>query len=249
MIWIVGGTNEAGTLAENFNQLNKPYIMTIATQDGKEFFKNCNLKIGRMSKEEMLNFCKTENITTIADLSHPYALIVSQNAKETADNLNIKYFKFSRSCINESKNILHFQNIKDVCHFLSTLNSNVVFFTTGSKNISDFEKYRNTNRFIYRILPTIDSIEKCKENGVETKDIVAITGPISKSLNIAMFQEFNTDYVVLKNSGHSGGTKEKLDACAELNIKPLMIDRQTQDGIDSLEKIQEEVLKNEYASH
>ncbi len=249
MIWIVGGTSEAGILAEDFNRSGAAYIMTIATEEGKDFFKHCNIKIGRMTKTEMVAFCQAEKISTVADLSHPYALIVSQNAKEAAQELGIKYVKFLRSSVTEYKNMLHFQNIEGVCQFLSTLKSSTVFFTTGSKNISDFEKYRRLNRFVYRVLPTADSIEKCKACGVTTQDIVAIVGPVSQELNVAMFREYNAEYVVLKDSGSSGGVNEKLGACAALKIMPIMIDRQDQDGISSIEKIKEEVLQNEYASH
>lgn len=247
MIWIVGGTSEAGILAEAFNKSGTAYIMTIATEEGKDFFKHCNVKIGRMTKEEMIAFCQTEKISTIADVSHPYALIVSQNAKEAAQELGIKYVKFLRSPVRENKNILHFQNIESLCKFLSTLKSSTVFFTTGSKNISDFEKYRSSNRFVYRVLPTADSIEKCKTCGVSTQDIIAVVGPVSQELNAAMFRAYNAEYVVLKDSGTSGGTNEKLEACAALKIIPLMLDRQDQDGISSIEKIKEEVLQNEYA--
>ncbi len=250
MIWLIGGTTESGILAERFRKNGTDYIMSIATEDGKDFFQNCNLKIGRMTKDEMMTFCKTEKITAIADLSHPYALLVSKNAKKTAEELSIKYFRFLRASVTENGNCMHFESVEKVCAFLKTLKPCCVFFTTGSKNISDFEKIRpQTLRFVYRILPTAESMEKCRMCGVTAKDIIAITGPLSRELNIAMFREYNAEYVVLKNSGKSGGTKEKLDACCELNIIPIMIDRENQTGIDSLEKFEAEILKNEYAGN
>ncbi|AGT43658.1 precorrin-6A reductase [Treponema pedis] len=249
MIWLIGGTSEAGILAKRFEKNGNAYIMSIATEDGKEFFQDCKLKIGRMTKEEMLEFCKTEKITTIADLSHPYALVVSQLAYETSNELNIKYFRFLRSEITENKNTLHFKNIEEVCTFLKILKTECVFFTTGSKNIPDFEKVRLNRRFVYRILPTAESIEKCKNAGVAAKDIIAIVGPVSEKLNTAMFREYGAEYVVLKNSGEEGGTKEKLEACSKLNIVPIMIDREEQNGIDSLDEIEKEILKNEYTAN
>lgn len=247
MIWIIGGTSEASILAKTLNEDNIPYIMSIATEDGKEFFKNCNLRIGRMNKEDMQNFCIAENITSIADISHPYAVLVSQNAKEVSVKLGISYFKFLRTPTSSYENIMHFKNIEEVCSFLASLKNSVVFFTTGSKNIIDFEPYRMSNRFVYRILPTVASIENCKLNNVKTQDIIACLGPFSKALNIAMFKDYKANYIVLKDSGTTGGTKEKLEACAELKITPLMIDRQNYEGIDNIKKILNAILENEKA--
>jgi precorrin-6A/cobalt-precorrin-6A reductase len=76
MKWIIGGTSEARKLIERLEDFNN-YILTIATEDGKEFFDTDNLFIGRLSRDEMVDFAKDNNIDMIVDLSHPYAKIVS----------------------------------------------------------------------------------------------------------------------------------------------------------------------------
>ena len=92
MIWIIGGTTEAGSLADFLKEKNTPYIMSVATEESKDFFKNHKLKIGKMDESQMEQFCIKEKINLIADLSHPYALIVSQNAKKNCTKLEHKIF-------------------------------------------------------------------------------------------------------------------------------------------------------------
>lgn len=227
MVWIIGGITEAGELAKKIHG-TVDYIMTVATEDGKEFFQNLSVIAGRMDFEQMLNFCKEKKITLIADMSHPYAEIVSCNAKKTARSLNIKYIRYIRNTAAESPKqkcrVKHFAGIQELCLFLQKLNS-CVFFTTGSKNVADFEKVRGSSRFIYRVLPSPESIGKCREAGIEISCITAMLGPFSKAMNKTMFAEFQAEYVVMKDSGGIGGVKEKLEACSELGITALIIDR------------------------
>ena len=53
-------------------------------------------------------------------------------------------------------------------------------------------------------------------------------------MNIAMFREFKPDYIVTKDSGKIGGTDEKIEACLELGIKPIIIKRDLEEGFKSL---------------
>ena len=95
MIWIIGGTSEARKLIDRLGDFNN-YILTIATEDGKEFFDTDNIFIGRLSKDEMIDFAKDNNIDMIVDLSHPYAKKVSENARFISEKLGIKYIRYAR---------------------------------------------------------------------------------------------------------------------------------------------------------
>lgn len=243
MIWIIGGTSEASELVEKIHGL-VDYIVTVATYVGMEVLEGKNVIVKRMNYEDMLQFIKSKNIKTVVDLSHPYAVEVSKNAKDSANYCNIEYIRFVRSkTILGDDKIIRVNDIIDCKNYLSSIMGNV-FFTTGSKNIVDFEKIKGQNRFIYRVLPSKFSIDECVENNIDLKDIVAMLGPFSKDFNTSMFKEYNIDYVVMKDSGDKGGTIEKLIACKELGIKAIMIERHYEDekGIKDIEKLVEMIL-------
>ena len=80
MIWIIGGTSEASELVEKIHGL-VDYIVTVATYVGMEVLEGKNVIVKRMNYEDMLQFIKSKNIKTVVDLSHPYAVEVSKNAK------------------------------------------------------------------------------------------------------------------------------------------------------------------------
>lgn len=235
MIWIIGGTSEARELVNQIDDLDN-FIVTVATESGKEFLDIKNVHMGRMSPQEMEDFIGEKGISTLVDMSHPYALVVSENAKKVAENKDIEYIRYIRKKSDMTDGV-YLDSYEEACNYLKNIRG-TVFFTTGSKNIGDFERVRGDNRYIYRVLPAIESIEECKKNNIHLKDIVALLGPFSKDFNKNMFREYNSDYVVMKDSGKKGGTMEKIEACEELQITPIIIDRKEEKGIDSLDEIE-----------
>lgn len=236
MIWIIGGTSEAREIVDRIKDLNN-YIVTIATDGGKEFVNSDKLLVGRMSYKDMVKFCEENKISLIVDLTHPYAKIVSENAKQVAKDLEIYYIRYMRDKIELKINAIYLNSYDEAYDYLSKI-SGTVFFTTGSKNIGDFEKVRDKNRFIYRILPAMESIEECKKHNVHMKDIVAVLGPFSKEYNKVMLDEYKAKYCIMKDSGHKGGTLEKLQACEELGVIPIVIGRETENGVKDLDLIE-----------
>lgn len=242
MIWIIGGTSEARELIDKIIDLDD-YIVTIATDDGKEFLKGTKFHVGRMDYNNMLDFITQNNVNMIVDLSHPYAKKVTQNAKKAANEKGIKYIRYIRKKALSTPKGIYLNSFEEAYDYIANIKGDV-FFTTGSKNIGDFEKIRSKNRFIYRVLPTIESIKICKEHGVNMKDIVAILGPFSIEYNKAMFKEYNVDYVVMKDSGKEGGTLNKIKACEELDIKPIIIGRYEEEGYHNLDFIEKIIRGN-----
>ena len=236
MIWIIGGTSEAREIVDRIKDLSN-YIVTIATDGGKEFVNSERLLVGRMNYQEMLRFCEKNKISLIVDLTHPYAKIVSENAKKVAKDLEIYYIRYMRDKIEPKINAIYLNSYEEAYDYLSTI-SGTVFFTTGSKNIGDFEKIRGNNRFIYRILPAMESIEECRKYNVQMKDIVAALGPFSKEYNKVMLEEYSPKYCIMKDSGQKGGTPEKLQACEELGIIPIVIGREEEENTKSLDQIE-----------
>src|SRR5699024_3508389 len=220
MIWIIGGTSEARKLVDRIDELDN-FIITVATDSGKEFIDSDNLITGRMNYEEMGKFIDKEKVKVIIDLTHPFAKIVSDNAKKVANDKDIDYIRYTREVSNYD-NAINLNSYEEAYEYLKAIQGNV-FFTTGCKNIGDFEKVKGENKFTYRVLPAIESIEECRKHNVHIRDIVAIVGPFSKEYNKIMFKENKADFVIMKDSGNSGGTLEKVEACEELGIKPIII--------------------------
>lgn len=237
MIWIIGGTSETRELLERIRR--KDYLVTVVSYAGKDKLKSFGDKVlvNKLDYSGMVKFIAENGIDTVIDMSHPYAVEVSENAARACAESQTSYIRFSRErAVDEDR--AYCRNIDDATELLRSLKG-TVFFTTGIKNIKDFQKVRGENRFIYRVLPTDFSIAACKESGVEMSDIVAALGPFSKEFNMAMFENYSADCVVMKDSGASGGTLEKIKACDDLGIKAIIIGREDEAGFKSIEEILE----------
>ncbi|MCK9443168.1 MAG: precorrin-6A/cobalt-precorrin-6A reductase [Tissierellaceae bacterium] len=75
------------------------------------------------------------------------------------------------------------------------------------------------------------------------RDIIAVLGPYSKEYNKAMFWEYNPKYCIMKDSGEKGGTLEKLLACEDLGIIPIVIGRESEEGIIDLDLVERSIRK------
>ena len=239
MIWIIGGTSETNHFLRKINP-SLAVVVTVATEEGRSRIDHGEVILAGMNQEEMDAFIARHQIKAVVDLSHPYAIQVSNNAREAAQKNGLPYYRYLRSA----------SEIKDAfCVNQLTLVSIIwqrstapFFFTTGSKHIPDFQAVRKSNRFIYRILPAKTSLQTCIDHKVSVSDIIAILGPISADLNKAMFGAYQAGYVVMKNAGSEGGTPEKLDACHQLGIQAIVVGRVGETGYTDLDELLKDLI-------
>ncbi|MDF2519818.1 MAG: cbiJ [Clostridia bacterium] len=240
MIWIIGGTSEARTLVNSLTG-KKEFIVSVATYSGAEMLEHDKVVVSRMDKASMAEFIRTHAIDTVVDMSHPYAAEVTQSAKLACRQTAVKYIRYSRKA-SQAIDCFYAASMEECLSYLSEVKG-CVFFTTGMKNIKDFQLIRGQNRFVYRVLPAAFSIQECVDNNVKMEDIIAILGPVSEEMNYQMFKDFRADYVVMKDSGKEGGTIDKIRACKRLGIPAIVIGRPNEEeGFESIEELLE-ILK------
>ena len=65
---------------------------------------------------------------------------------------------------------------------------------------------------VVRVLPEKASIEACRAAGIGDEFIIAERGPFSVEDNMSVIERYSIGVLVMKDSGPSGGTPEKLAA-------------------------------------
>lgn len=239
MIWIIGGTNESSEISRVF-PYHKEITYTVATSESQEFLSSDNIFIGKKDTGEMVSFAQKYEIEAIFDLSHPFADIVTQNAKITANEVGIPYFRYVREENNRYDQCVYVSSYEDAYEYISKLKG-VFLFTTGSKNVAEFQKVRGNNRFIFRVLPSVNSLKDLKDANVEMKDSLGMLGPFSLEMNRLLLREYKVDYLVTKESGKSSGVDQKIQACILEGVTPIVISRKSENGISSFEKLIESI--------
>lgn len=227
MIWIIGGTKDTRDFLEKFLKFKKNIIVSTATEYGAKLIENLAVKSSseKMDKEAMLKFVENNKITKVIDTSHPYAFEVSKNAMKVAEEKNIEYFRFEREKIDIlPKKYKIFEEIKDLIEYIEKLDGNILV-TLGSNNVPFFKDLKNLPNIYFRILSRWEMVKKCEDNNILPKNIIAMQGPFTENMNVAMMEQLNIKYLITKKTGDTGGEREKISACDKTNVEIIYLEK------------------------
>jgi precorrin-6A/cobalt-precorrin-6A reductase len=227
VFWIIAGTAEGRNLAERLSSCQALVHVSLATEYGKWFVaakENLLIKSGRLNKEEMAAFINREKIDCVIDATHPYAREVTENTFQACTETGTRYLRLVRP---ESGGT-EFMPARDVRHAAEILAQmpGRIFLTCGSKEIESFTCIPDYQERVYlRVLPMPEVIQKCIDLGFRSPNIIAMQGPFSRELNIAMFKATKAQILVTKDSGAIGGFPEKIEAAQALGLNTVVIGR------------------------
>lgn len=236
MIWIAGGTHETRELLDLLGTY-EDILITVATDEGREFLpEGTEVLVGPVLRETIPDFVKAHDINLIVDLTHPFATRISESLAMMSERLSIPLLRFVRAGRKvEDERIIYAKSYEDAFEIIKNLKGNFLF-TTGSKRADEFFAVRGENRFVFRILPTVASVKALTEIGVKINDIIAMVGPFTYDMNMAMLGMIKADYLVTKDSGDGSGIDEKIQAALDFGALPIVIKRNIEDGY-SLEEV------------
>jgi precorrin-6A/cobalt-precorrin-6A reductase len=231
MIFQLCGTSDARELATRIQASGYEVLTSVVTESAAKSLEEAGLpvRMGRLTADEMVHLFQEQNITAVVDAAHPFAEEAHKNAMAATQQLGLPYIRFERERISfEANPNLHFVDDYQAAADLAAELKGVVMLTTGSKTLGIFTKRllgEEGVTLIARMLPRVDNMEKCAELGLEQKYIIAMQGPFSKELNIALYRNYNTDVVITKESGRVGSVDEKVEAALELGLQVIVIGR------------------------
>lgn len=247
MIWIISGTQDGREIgaeladreAKKDLKRRRGILMTVVSQYGKILaaHEGIDVKVGRFTKEDMVRIIKEKGITLILDASHPYAAVVSETARTACNETGIGYIRYERAEIPlPAYNKLYRVKNEFAAAELAGKLGKSILLTTGSKTLSTFVKSDALKgKDIWaRVLPVSGVLHMCEDLGVKAKNIIAVQGPFSYEMNLAMIHDYKADVMITKNSGLVGGSDTKLKAAIDSDIAVIVIDKPKADLKDTL---------------
>lgn len=101
-----------------------------------------------------------------------------------------------------------------------------ILVTAGSRRLHCFQKLKHWEERVYaRVLPDSQVLKLCEDMGFARGHIMALQGPFSVEMNLALLRAVRADYLVTKESGQAGGFQEKIDAAALAGVTVVVIGR------------------------
>lgn len=155
-------------------------------------------------------FLAADTFEVVIDGTHPYAQAVSENLRGACQARNLPLLRLLRRD-QSREGVVEVSTTEEAARFLNTVTGNVLL-TTGSKELAAYGAVTDQSRLYARVLSTEESVAQCRALGFEGRRLMAMQGPFSEELNLAMLREIHARWLVTKASGAAGGFQEKLAA-------------------------------------
>ena len=255
-ILLFAGTTEGRVLSEYLAEEGVKHTVCVATEYGEAVLKKhplVTVRKGRMDQEEIRELIRTGDFAAVVDATHPYAGNITRNIrealKETAQEA-VPYLRLRREenfvfeknserddPVGQGKPGISFFKNKEACIEALEYTRGNILLTTGSKDLAAYCRSEQVkNRLYVRVLPGLESISLCMEQGIRGKQIIAMQGPFTAEMNEAMIRQYEISCLVTKESGVSGGFREKLAAAGRTGISAFVIGRpEEEEGLSFLE--------------
>lgn len=224
---ILGGTSDALALCRILTRRDVPYSLSVATATGEALAADIGgaRQVGRLDAAGMVDWLRSAQ--WVIDASHPYAEQASQTLAAACRTLGLPLTRYERpSEIDaiQDASLLAVDSIEQACAAAGEFGQRILL-TTGSKQLADYVRLLPGKTLIARVLPVADVLGQCAALGLSVNQIIAMTGPFSRELNLALYRQYRPDVVITKESGREGGYADKVLACLDALIPCVVIRR------------------------
>ncbi len=230
-ICVFAGTTEGRELIEFLTAQPVAVTACVATQYGEMLLppaENLTVSAVRLTAEDMAELFARERFDLVVDATHPYAPVVTENVAAACSASDTPYLRLLREENTAPEDAVFVGDAAGAAAYLNETEGNILL-TTGSKELSVYSRIKNfTERVYARVLPMEESLRLCQAAQLPPAHILAMQGPFSREMNVAMLRAVSARYMVTKESGTSGGFDEKIAAAREANARLVVIGRPPQ---------------------
>lgn len=235
---IFAGTTEGRKLSEVLAAAGIAHTVCVATEYGEDVCRPhplVQMHRGRMNREEIRSFVREGQFTLVIDATHPFAEEITRNIKAAVEGQShegnpVSYLRLKRDEDGrQEQSANYFTSNEDCAAALKDTKGNILL-TTGSKELSIYCQSEDVKSRLYvRVLPSVESLALCTEQGICGKQILAMHGPFTEEMNEAIIRQYHISCVVTKESGTSGGYPEKIAAADKTGAAVFVIGRPKED--------------------
>ncbi len=237
-ICVFAGTTE-GREVVAFLQGQAEVYACVATEYGQTLLprgEQVTVSAVRLSQEEMEALFRAHRFDLVIDATHPYADVVTRNICAACAATGTQYHRLLRADCAAGENAVYVPDIDGAVAYLAETQGTILL-TTGSKELHRFAPLPDFAQRAYaRVLPMEQSLQLCREAGLQPSHILAMQGPFSVEMNAAMLKSTGAAYMVTKSSGTAGGFEEKISAAAAAGVTSVIIGRPPQQAGVGLER-------------
>lgn len=238
-IILFGGTTEGRILSHRLAECGITVTVCVATEYGREeqgTAEGITVECGRKDIDAM---CRTiTGADFCIDATHPYATQATENIRAACEACAVPYRRLLRPKSQLAVGDVLVKSAAQAADYLAQREGNILL-TTGAKELAAYREI-STVRLFPRILPMHAGLTACEELGIPRRNILAMQGPFSVELNMALLRQYQIRYLVTKDGGKTGGFEEKVLAARRTGVQLIIIVRPEERDGASLEEILQE---------
>lgn len=132
--------------------------------------------------------------------------------------------------------VIWVDSVKEAVSYLRQTEGNILI-TTGSRELCRYTEIEDFRRRCFaRVLSTREAVEESVRLGFEGRHLIAMQGPFSVEMNLALLKQTCASWFVTKESGTAGGFEEKLKA-ARMAKASVVVIRRAEEAGESVEAV------------
>ena len=216
MILVFGGTTEGRRAIKALEEAGSTYYYSTKTGEQDVVLHHGQRTDGVMDVEKMIAFCNEHSIRLIVDAAHPFASTLHETIAETSRKLDLPVIRFERIYPPRDPSIIWIDNYTELVSHLSPYTS--LLATTGVQSIGKLKYLEKKGiKVYYRILNRESSIMMAERQGATSDQLCYYED--DKSIDV------EAEYILLKESGISGGFCEKVTAAQMKGMRIIALRR------------------------
>ena len=213
MILVFGGTTEGCITAEVLEKAGATYYYSTKTGEQDVSLHHGEHINGAMDAEAMKAFVDKHGIRLLVDAAHPFASHLHQTVVYVASEKQIPIIRYERIYPPRDPDITWIDDYSQVPTDIHSL-----LATTGVQSIAKLKPLEAKGiKVYYRILPRESSIRLAKEQGATDEQLLFYED--------SAVIDVETEAVLLKESGLSGGFQEKVDVAKAKGMRIIVLKR------------------------
>lgn len=227
MIIILGGTSEGREIANGLRQAGYEVVLTTVSEYAGSLAEDqAVVRVGALDAASLRQLL--ESAEALVDATHPFATAISALAISVCAECNVPYLRFERAESALPPNVLPARDAEEAARLAVTeADGGTIFLTVGSKTLAAYLAPARAAgcRVVARVLPSVESLAECVRLGLQPRDIVAMQGPTTAEVDIALLRHYAVKVLVTKESGPTGGVLEKIAAAEAVGIPVVIVQR------------------------
>lgn len=249
--WLLlfGGAAETGPLARAMSNTGcRVLVSTVTDEDlGIEDLPDVLRHVGPLDAPAMVALMQARGVQRVVIATHPYAVVVAENAIAAAQELDIPYIRYVRPPALDGTDEEAACGVIAVDSHAAAADAafavgGPVLLTTGSRHLASYVQAsaRTGLPVVARVLDRPESAQACREAGIPDDRVIAGKGPFGVDANLQHLRRYQIAALVTKDGGRAGGVGDKLEAARVAGCRVVLIRRPAVDE-DTVRWDQEEV--------